>query len=68
MQKEYLVIQTGEEYTIAEWNESFKALNEADGIYNHIFWKTEEEAKAAADALNEYEGKNLKEFIERNCM
>ena len=62
-EKEYIVIQAGDRFTIAEWNETFKALNESDGIYNHFFWDTRERAQAAADAYNAYDGKDGIEFI-----
>ena len=52
MEKNYIVIKSADRYTIAQWNECFKSLDESDGIYNHLFWDTEEEAQAAADAYN----------------
>jgi len=63
MEKEYIVIKTADKFTIAQWNESFKTLNESDGIYNHFFWETQEDAQNAADAYNEYDGKDGAEFI-----
>ena len=66
MNKDYIVIPSEDRFTIANWNESFKSLDEADGIYNHIFWQTEEAAQRACDALNAYEGKNNLEFIKEH--
>jgi len=63
MEKNYLVIKAGDRYTIAAWNESFKSLDESDGIYNHYFWDTEEEAQAAADKYNAAEDRDNIESI-----
>ncbi|MCL2365586.1 MAG: hypothetical protein FWC75_00870 [Oscillospiraceae bacterium] len=56
MEKNYIVIKAGERYTIAQWNESFKSLDESDGIYNHYFWDSAAQAQAAADKYNAIEG------------
>jgi len=63
MDKHYLVIKAGDRYTIAQWNESFKSLDESDGIYNHYFWNSEEEAQVAADRYNRAEGQGNIESI-----
>ena len=52
MEKNYIVVKSGDRFTIAQWNESFKSLDESDGIYNHLFWDTQEEAQAAANQQN----------------
>jgi len=54
--RSYQVIKDGSQYTIGEWDEGYNAYIVNDGICNYYFWNKEEEAQAAADAYNAYDG------------
>lgn len=54
--KNYKVIEDGTRYTIGEYDSSYKAYITNDGICNYYFWDSKEEAEAAAEAYNTYEG------------
>jgi hypothetical protein len=54
--KSYKVIQSGNEYTIGEWDDGYQAFIVNDGICGYYWWSTAEAAQKAADAYNSYEG------------
>ena len=54
--KNYQVIKEGNRYTIAEWDEGYKAFIINDGIFQSYYWDTEIEAQNAAEKYNNYQG------------
>lgn len=56
MSKNYKVLKEGNRYTIGEYDEGYKAYIINDGICQYYWWDNEEDAQAAADAYNAYEG------------
>jgi len=54
--KNYRVIKEGDRFTIGSWDEGYKAYIVNDGIYGYYYWDSEQEAQAAADTYNAYEG------------
>lgn len=54
--KNYKVLKDGARYTIGQYDEGYKAYITNDGICQYYWWDTEEDAQAAADAYNAYEG------------
>lgn len=54
--KNYEVIKDGERYTIGQYDAGYGAFITNDGICQYYWWGTPEDAQAAADAYNTYEG------------
>ena len=52
----YTVLTEGNRYTIGKYDEGYKAYIINDGICGYYYWDTKEDAQAAADAYNVYEG------------
>lgn len=54
--KNYQAIKEGDSFTIAQWDKGYQACIINDGIYGYYWWSTCEQAQAAADAYNAYDG------------
>ena len=54
--KNYKVIKQDERYTIGQYDEGYGAYITNDGICAFYYWDNKEDAQAAADALNKFEG------------
>lgn len=54
--KHYTPIKEGNRYTIGEYDEDYKAYIINDGICRFYWWNSRDDAQAAADAYNAYNG------------